>query len=150
MLMDGKSVGLGQLLKPEVTSRADELREQGNQFFREQKFSKAIWAYSEAIEEYPFDARLFSNRAAAQMGQLQVLYRSMPGSAVEDNSYFKEALKDLNKAIDIDPTYVKAYARKGQLWLIVNNKDEARASYEAGLRVDPANGECRAGCDSCG
>mmetsp|Transcript_135481 Transcript_135481/g.420899 ORF Transcript_135481/g.420899 Transcript_135481/m.420899 type:complete len:375 (-) Transcript_135481:10-1134(-) len=149
MLMDGKSVGLGQLLKPEVRSKADELREQGNAFFREQKYSKAIWTYTEAIEEEPRDARLYSNRAAAQMGQLQILYKAMPGSVISDNSYFKEALADLDKAIEIDPRYIKAWARKGQLWVMADDKTQARAAYEEGLKVDPGNAECRAGCDAC-
>jgi len=149
MLMDGKSVGLGQLLRQEVKSKADELREQGNTLFREQKFSKAIWAYTDAIEEDPRDARLYSNRAASQMGQLQVLYKAMPGPAVEDNSYFKEALGDIRKALEIDPGYVKAWARKGQLWLMADDKVQALAAYEEGLKVDPSSAECRAGRDAC-
>lgn len=157
MLIDGKSVGLGILLKPaplkevipEGPDVGEQLRERGNAFFREKKYSSAIRAYTEAIDKKPADARVWANRAAAQMGMLQEFGKGLAAKEVRGLPYYQNSLDDLHKALELDPGYCKAWARLGQLHLLVENRGEALAAYEKGLKVDPENADCRAGRESC-
>ncbi|KAL0324431.1 UNVERIFIED_CONTAM: Hsp70-Hsp90 organizing protein 2 [Sesamum calycinum] len=76
---------------------ADEEREKGNQYFKEQKYPEAVRHYTEALKRNPTDPKAYSNRAACytKLG-------AMP-----------EALKDAEKCLELDPTFSKGYTRKG-------------------------------------
>ena len=75
--------------------KADEEREKGNEQHRLGNFAKAVEFYEEAVKRNPKDARNFGNRSSALMKL---------GS-------FPEALKDVDKCLELDPTYMKAWAR---------------------------------------
>jgi tetratricopeptide (TPR) repeat protein len=62
-------------------------------------FVEAIAHYSEAIKRNPSDAVYYCNRAAAR-------------TKVMD---FTSAMEDCNVALKLNPSYVKAYSRKGAL-----------------------------------
>lgn len=152
MLMDGASLGLGPLLAPAQQpsgAGADRARERGNDLFRERKYSAAIRAYSESIDKNAKDARTWANRAAAQIKMLEEFGRGMPPAALQDNSYFLSAKSDLEESLRIDPQYVKALARLGQLHLMGGDKPAARRSFDRGLEIEPAHAECLAGRAAC-
>uniref|UniRef100_A0ACD5UCJ7 Uncharacterized protein n=1 Tax=Avena sativa TaxID=4498 RepID=A0ACD5UCJ7_AVESA len=77
---------------------ADEEREKGNEFFKQQKYPEAVKHYTEALRRNPKDPKVYSNRAACytKLG-------AMP-----------EGLKDAEKCIELDPTFAKGYTRKAQ------------------------------------
>lgn len=50
---------------------------------------------------------------------------------------WNNALDDVNKAIELDPTFVKAYIRKGQIEMFLKQYHKARETYQAGLKLDP-------------
>lgn len=64
-------------------------REEGNVKFKAGDFAGAVKAYEEAIKRDPGDARGYNNRAAAYIKLVA----------------FPEALKDVNKAIEVDPSF---------------------------------------------
>merc|ERR1719217_625370 len=47
------------------SGKAEEHREKGNEFFKNQEWANAKREYDEAIARNPTDAKLYSNRAAA-------------------------------------------------------------------------------------
>lgn len=124
---------------------AEELREKGNRLFREGKHSKAIRAYDEAIRANPDDARCWANRAAAQTALLLEFGKGLPPDVMRSNPYFVNSMDDLTQSLSIDPRYVKAWARKGQLLNMVGQVHEALAAYDRGLAIDPMSSECLAG-----
>lgn len=128
---------------------ADEIREKANSLFRDGKHSAAIRKYSDAIDVDPTDARLFANRAAAAMGMLQSFGRNLPPNEVRKNPYYCSAMEDLEEATRLDPRYVKAWARKGQLFSQSGDSRSAFAAYSRGLEVDPNSSECLAGKNAC-
>lgn len=149
MLMDGKTVGLGTLVELAGNGpSAEELREKGNQLFRDGKHSAAVRTYTQAIDRDPEDARLYANRAAASMALLQEFGTNLTAQSIKTNSYYQSALQDLQQALKMDPNYVKAYARLGQLHLRVGNRSAAEQAFTTGLRLDPESPECQRGRDS--
>jgi len=113
-------------------AKAEEHREQGNEFFKAQKWADAKREYDESIKRNPTQAKVFSNRAAA----LQKL------------GAHPDALNDLDECLKLDPTFVKAYSRKGVSHFFMKEYHKALQAYEKGLKLDPANEECKAGRDT--
>ncbi|GAB2244852.1 hypothetical protein Droror1_Dr00000345 [Drosera rotundifolia] len=104
---------------------ADEEREKGNEFFKQQKYPEAIKHYTEAIKRNPKDHKAYSNRAASytKLG-------AMP-----------EGLKDAEKCIELDPTFAKGYTRKGAVQFFMKEYDKALETYQEGLKHEPNNPE---------
>ncbi|KAL6651121.1 hypothetical protein ACP70R_010046 [Stipagrostis hirtigluma subsp. patula] len=112
---------------------ADEEREKGNEFFKQQKYPEAVKHYTEALRRNPKDPRVYSNRAACytKLG-------AMP-----------EGLKDAEKCIELDPTFSKGYTRKGAIQFFMKEYDKALETYQEGLKHDPNNPELLDGVKRC-
>ncbi|KAL1214118.1 Hsp70-Hsp90 organizing protein 3 [Cardamine amara subsp. amara] len=104
---------------------AEEEREKGNGFFKEQKYPEAVKHYSEAIKRNPNDVRAYSNRAACytKLGALP------------------EGLKDAEKCIELDSSFTKGYSRKGAIQFFMKEYEKAMETYQEGLKHDPKNQE---------
>lgn len=109
--------------------KAQEAKNEGNEFFKAGDFPGAVERYSEAIKRDPSNAVYYANRAAA--------YTKLTS--------FVEAKKDCEKALALDPNYVKAYSRMAAIQMFMKEFHKARESYEKGLKIDPNNQECQEG-----
>lgn len=71
-------------------------RSRGNEFFESGNFSDACTAYSEGLKHDPSNSVLYCNRAAchSKLGR------------------WERSLEDCNKALQIQPSYVKALLRR--------------------------------------
>ena len=78
-------------------TRAEEKKTKGNELMKGERFEDALAAYTDAISLNSKNAVYFCNRAAAhsKLGQHQ------------------DAIEDCVSALEIDPTYSKAYGRMG-------------------------------------
>lgn len=85
--------------------------------------------YEEAVKRAPNNAPIRNNLAAA-------LCKVMD---------FNGAKKHIEKAIELDPKYVKAWARKGDIEVLMKENHKALESYKAGLAIDPTNATCKEG-----
>jgi len=132
-----------------ASGSAEDLRQKGNNFFRSGKYSGAVRAYTEALELCPTDSKIWANRAAAQMELLKDFGKNQTADQIKKNPYYLNSMADLEKSLSIDSTYVKAWARKGQLFNLASEVRQALAAYERGLRVEPQNADCLAGKTSC-
>ncbi|KAM1037474.1 hypothetical protein ACFX15_031631 [Malus domestica] len=112
---------------------ADEEREKGNEYFKQQKYPEAIKQYTEALRRNPKDPKAYSNRAACytKLG-------AMP-----------EGLKDAEKCIELDPTFTKGYTRKGAVQFFMKEYEKALETYQEGLKHDPSNQELLDGVRRC-
>ncbi|KAM3687075.1 hypothetical protein ACB098_10G050000 [Castanea mollissima] len=112
---------------------ADEEREKGNEYFKQQKYPEAIKHYTESLKRNPKDPRAYSNRAACytKLGALP------------------EGLKDAEKCIELDPTFSKGYNRKGAVQFFMKEYDKALETYQEGLKHDPNNQELLDGVKRC-
>lgn len=80
---------------------ADELKEKGNEEYRNGKYTEALMFYEQAINTNPTKASYYSNKAAALTGLGQLL----------------DAVDQCKEAIRIEPSYRKAHCRIGTLYL---------------------------------
>ncbi|KZW00613.1 TPR-like protein [Exidia glandulosa HHB12029] len=78
-------------------AEAEKLKQSGNQHMTKKDYAQAIDAYTKAIALDPKNAVYYSNRAAAY-------------SSTADHL---SAVSDAEKAIEVDPAFVKAYHRLG-------------------------------------
>jgi len=104
-------------------AKAEEKKTRGNELMKAEKYQEALAAYTDAISLNNQNAVYFCNRAAAH---------SKIGS-------HQSAIDDCVQAIEIDPTYSKAYGRMGLAYSALNKHQEATQHYKKALELDPAN-----------
>ncbi|EDW84302.1 uncharacterized protein Dwil_GK14066 [Drosophila willistoni] len=106
--------------------KADKLKLEGNEMFKNDDPQRAIEIYTEALNICPSDgikerAILFGNRAASKI-KLEA---------------YKSAIDDCTKAIDLWPEYVRALLRRAKLYEKEDKPDEALADYKRVYELDP-------------
>ncbi|KAH9621446.1 hypothetical protein KSS87_001303, partial [Heliosperma pusillum] len=101
-------------------------KEEGNECFKSQNFTKAIECYSEIIDLSPNSAT-FANRG---MAHLKV------------NKY-QEAENDCTKSLKLDANYFKVYWRRALARKELGNLKGALEDVELGLMLEPKNGEVK-------
>jgi stress-induced-phosphoprotein 1 len=113
-------------INPEI---AQEHKTKGNDLFREGKFGDATKEYEEAIKRDPDNAPLRNNLAAA-------LVKIMD---------FNGAKTQVEKSLDLDPTYVKAWAKRGDIAFFMKEYHKAMEYYNKGLALEPNSTLCKDG-----
>ncbi|XP_063819289.1 small glutamine-rich tetratricopeptide repeat-containing protein beta isoform X1 [Pseudophryne corroboree] len=108
---------------PADIEKAEQLKDEGNNYMKEQSYQAAVDCYSQAVELDPNNAVYYCNRAAAhsQLGR------------------HSDAITDCEKAIFIDAKYGKAYGRMGRALAALSRYKEAISSYQKALDLDPDN-----------
>ena len=109
--------------------KAEEHREKGNVLFKEGKFSDSIKEYNEGIKRNPKNSVLFFNRGLALMKVLD----------------YKGSMNDMESCLSLDPKYIKAYIKKGQIYVMQKELHKAISMFEKGLEIEPGNAECMEG-----
>jgi len=109
--------------------KAEEAKQKGNDHFRNKNWPDAVKEYEEAVKRAPKNAPIRNNLAAA-------LCKVMD---------FNGAKSNIEKAIEIDPKYVKAWARKGDIEVLMKENHKALESYKKGMEIDGTNAACREG-----
>ncbi|ELR55138.1 Tetratricopeptide repeat protein 1, partial [Bos mutus] len=111
------------------------LKEEGNEQFKKGDYIEAESSYTRALQTCPSCFQkdrsvLFSNRAAARMKQEK-----------------KEmAISDCSKAIQLNPSYIRAILRRAELYEKTDKLDEALEDYKSILEKDPSVHQAREAC----
>ncbi|XP_006165127.1 tetratricopeptide repeat protein 1 [Tupaia chinensis] len=111
------------------------LKEEGNEQFKKGEYVEAESSYSQALQMCPSCFQkdrsiLFSNRAAARMKQ--------------DKK--ETAISDCSKAIQLNPSYIRAILRRAELYEKTDKLDEALEDYKSILEKDPSIHQAREAC----
>jgi len=106
--------------------KSQSLRAQANNLYKESAFNDAAIKYSEALQICPLSEEkarsiLHANRAAALMAGHQN----------------REALPDLDRALELDPNYLKALERRARLHKLLENLDDSLKDYQRLLELKP-------------
>uniref|UniRef100_A0A8V5GCU9 Stress-induced-phosphoprotein 1 n=2 Tax=Melopsittacus undulatus TaxID=13146 RepID=A0A8V5GCU9_MELUD len=105
------------------------LKEQGNQALADGDVAAAVRHYSAAIALDANNHVLFSNRSAAYARQGE----------------YARALADACRTLELRPDWAKGYSRKAAALEFLQRLEEAKATYEEGLRHEPHNTQLREG-----
>lgn len=113
--------------------QADREKTSGNEAFQKGDYPTAIKHYTEAIKRNPDNHVLFSNRAACFTKLME----------------FQRAVDDCETCIKKEPTFAKAYLRKGAALMAMHEYGRAQKAYEDVLMMDPSNREALDGLSAC-
>jgi len=109
--------------------KAEEAKQKGNTHFRNKEWGDAVASYEEAVKRAPKNATIRNNLAAA-------LCKIMD---------FTGAKRQIEVALELDPKYVKAWTRKGDIEVLMKENHKAMESYRKGLAIEPENAACKEG-----
>jgi len=110
-------------------AKAEEAKQRGNDEFRAKNWGAAVKEYEEAVKRAPKNPAIRNNLSAA-------LCKIMD---------FNGAKKHIDVALELDPSYVKAWARKGDIEIMMKEYHKALDSYQTGLNHDSSNAACKEG-----
>jgi serine/threonine-protein kinase len=96
---------------------------QGEKFFNQRRYDKAIEAYTKAIELNPNDSWFYNNR----------------GTIYHLTSEFEKAIADYTKAAELNPTHFSAYHNRGLVYQEIGNTELATADFRKALELAPDN-----------
>lgn len=126
--LEAKKAAKLAYIKPEL---ALEAKERGNDLFRAGDFPGAIKEYEEATKRDPSNASYYNNLAAALVKMAD----------------FNGARAAVEKSLEKDPKYVKAWAKKGDIEFFMKEYHKAIDSYRNGLQIEPGNSLCQKGLE---
>ncbi|KAH2155983.1 Palmitoyl-protein thioesterase 1 [Aspergillus fumigatus] len=106
---------------------ATALKVQGNKAFAEHEWPTAVEFYTQAIDKYDREPSFFSNRAQAYI-KLEA---------------YGFAIADATKALELDPSYVKAYWRRALANTAILNYREALKDFKAVVKKEPNNRDAK-------
>jgi len=106
-------------------------KELGTKAFTAKDFNAAIEHFTNAIKEAPLDHTLYSNRSAC--------YFNLGKSS--------SALADADKCIEVKKDWDKGHQRRAMALQQLGKFDEAIASYEHGLKLNPDNAQIKQGLE---
>ena len=115
-----------QYINPEI---AETHRLAGNAFFEKGDFPSAVKEYTEGLRRDPTSKSLYSNRCAAYIKLMEGNY----------------GMKDAEKCLQLDPNFVKGWARKGACHHLMKEFHKALQAYDHGLKLDPNSRDCQEG-----
>ncbi|KAK0456197.1 putative stress-induced protein STI1 [Armillaria borealis] len=113
-------------------AKAEKLKQAGNSQMTAKKYDEAIASYNDAIALDPVNPIYYSNRAAAHSSKGDHL----------------SAVGDAEKAISVDPKYVKSYHRLGHAQYALLDYKAAADAFERGLKIEPNNVSLKTGLQS--
>ncbi|KAI8377693.1 uncharacterized protein BYT42DRAFT_571242 [Radiomyces spectabilis] len=117
----------GTAMEVDPSLSAEDIKNQGNQQFKQGNYDEAVKLYTEAIAASPKTSTYYANRAAA----LTMMAK------------YKDAVSDCRMATELDPNNVKAYLRAGKCHLSLGNLEESGRQYEMVLERDSQNAQAK-------
>lgn len=93
---------------------AEDERLKGNEFMKSKEYDEAIACYTKSIQLFPDEAATYSNRALAYL-------------KVKKNA---SCIVDAEKCLELDPTFLKAYHRRGKAYQAATQYEEAIKDYQ--------------------
>jgi serine/threonine-protein phosphatase 5 len=119
--------------EPGAEEKALQLKEKGNEQLLKGHYLEAIGFYSDALVYAPTNSVILSNRAQAYI-------------KVEN---YGLAMTDATVAMETDPTYAKAYYRRGSAQFALSHYKDARKDFRKVCQLKPKDRDARAKFQAC-
>lgn len=108
-----------------VAAAAAKKKDEGSALFRKREYAAAAERYSSAIELTPNDHTLWGNRSLCHIKRNAWVF----------------AARDAAKATELEPNFIKGWARLVRARMELEQDDAAREALRTGLRLDVTNKE---------
>jgi small subunit ribosomal protein S7e len=121
------------------------LKQQGNEYFKGNRYREAIGFYNQGVDAKPTDnailEALLLNRAACnlELGERKESYCKEPCPPDRHLGNYGRALGDCSKVLTTNPKSSKAYYRSGQALMRLGKLTEALDCCTRCLAYDPTN-----------
>jgi len=118
------------------------LKDEGNSLFKLKQYSDAVTKYSSAIKflgHVDIQSKDYKKEAAK-------LYGNRAECRLRLNRDYETALVDAEKSLELDPSYIKGFYRRGRLLLKLERLSDALRDFQIILREDPNNALALASC----
>lgn len=120
-----------------IKLQADDLRQKGNDLFKQGQFADAENMYTKGIELLPHNSTmitpLYNNRAACKL----------------KNGDYKGTIADCDIVFKIDPNDLKCLLRRATAYEALEDWNKAREDYRTIMGIDPNVKGCSAGLARC-
>ncbi|CAB3398804.1 unnamed protein product [Caenorhabditis bovis] len=116
----------------DAVHKANLIKNEANQFFKDQAYDVAIELYTMAIEYNP-TAMLYGNRSMAYLKK----------------ELYGIALEDADQAIALDPSYVKGFYRRATANMALARFKKALADYQAVVKARPNDPDAKRKFEEC-
>ena len=113
--------------------RALRLKDEANSLFVAKKFQEALTLYEEASREDPTNAMILCNRAFTHI-------------KLEN---YGQALADADQCLELDPTFIKAYYRRGTARMALGKSKLALTDFRTVTRLRPGDSTALAKLKQC-
>ncbi|XP_012220416.1 tetratricopeptide repeat protein 1 isoform X2 [Linepithema humile] len=117
--------------KETLKCEAENLKQAGNDFFKNNEYTQAISQYTQGLRTCPL----------AYSKERSILYANRAAAKAKCQSEKDSAISDCTKAIELNPSYVKAYIRRAQLYEETDKLDEALEDFKKVLTIDASHTE---------
>eukprot|EP01027_Heterolobosea_sp_BB2_P013484 GEZU01019452.1.p1 GENE.GEZU01019452.1~~GEZU01019452.1.p1 ORF type:complete len:699 (+),score=137.23 GEZU01019452.1:144-2099(+) len=112
-----------QPVDQQLLRKAEELKNKGNEYYKQGSYALAINHYTQAIEIDKTNAAYYGNRAAAHLMMKN----------------YKQVIEDSKKAVELDHSFVKGYLRLATASVQLGLLTEALLHYDKVLSIEPEN-----------
>ncbi|CAN4092175.1 unnamed protein product [Withania somnifera] len=142
MLEFTKEKDPGEMNKQERIQVAQRKKEEGNLLFKNGKYQRAVKKYEKAIDCINED-EAFEDDDQKTVKSLRVACWLNGAAACLKRNYFKEAIKQCSKVLEVESCNVKALYRRAQAFMETADLHLAELDIKKALEIDPQNREVK-------
>ncbi|XP_029157109.1 tetratricopeptide repeat protein 1 [Nylanderia fulva] len=130
-LLKDRDLLLTEAEQESMKCEAENLKQTGNDFFKNGEYVQATSQYTQALRICPL----------AYSKERSILYANRAAAKAKCQTEKDSAISDCTKAIELNSNYVKAYVRRAQLYEETDKLDEALEDFKKILTFDPNHTE---------
>ena len=109
-----------------------------NDFFKKKNYLKALQIYEKLLNRFPNDVKLLTNRAATYVKLSEQNAREATEVTESQRRLIKEALRDAEKAVAVDPSWAKGYYWKAVCLAKLGQRGPSLAATAVAEHVFPS------------
>lgn len=115
-------------------AQANEAKLEGNKLFANSQYEEALLKYELALKVAPDIPASVEVRSICHGNRAICLLKM---------GKYEDTIKECNKALELNPTYMKALVRRGEAHEKLENYEEALADNKKILEADPSNNQAK-------